>query len=352
MVEATVCEACGTEIGPGLLACPGCHRLAHADRLKGLAAAAEQAEREGDPRAAMVAWREALELLPPGTRQHALILARVGELGREADRGPHEPTRAPATKAAGGEGEGAPAGWAGKSGLAGLGAFGLLLWKFKFAALLFATKAKFLLLGLTKASTFLSMLVTFGVYWKLFGWPFGLGLVLSIYVHEMGHVYMLTRYGIRAGAPMFIPGFGALVRLYQDVGDVRQDARVGLAGPVWGLGAALACYAGSVALGSPVLAAVAKMGAFINLFNLIPVWQLDGGRAFRSLTRSQRWLAAAAVATAWALTEEGLLLLLVLGSAFRALSEPGAKGSDRGALAEYVVLVAAFAALIMIPVDL
>ena len=80
---------------------------------------------------------------------------------------------------------------------------------------------------------------------------------------------------------MFIPGIGALIRMKQAVADVRQDARVGLAGPVWGTFAALGCYGGSIALESPALAAIAKMGAFINLFNLIPIWQLDGGRAFR-----------------------------------------------------------------------
>ena len=75
---------------------------------------------------------------------------------------------------------------------------GLLVWKFKFIALLALTKAKFLLLGLTKASTFLSMFLAMGVYWTAYGWKFALGLVVSIYIHEMGHVAALHRYGFRA----------------------------------------------------------------------------------------------------------------------------------------------------------
>ena len=76
----------------------------------------------------------------------------------------------------------------------------LVLWKLKFLAVVLLTKGKILLLGLTKASTFLSMFVSVGVYWTVFGGWFALGLVLSIYVHEMGHVVALMRYGIHAGA--------------------------------------------------------------------------------------------------------------------------------------------------------
>src|SRR4029079_13484890 len=87
--------------------------------------------------------------------------------------------------------------------------------------------------------TVLSMLLSLGVYWTAWGWKFALGIVLSIYVHEMGHVIVLGRYGFRATAPMFIPGLGALVRLRQHVVNPREDAEIGLAGPIYGLGAAL-----------------------------------------------------------------------------------------------------------------
>src|SRR6266700_3685180 len=84
-------------------------------------------------------------------------------------------------------------------------------------ALVLIGKIKFLLLGLTKASTFISMFAFFGVYWSIYGWPLALGLVVSIYVHEMGHVAMLRKLGIESGAPLFIPGMGALVMLKQRV---------------------------------------------------------------------------------------------------------------------------------------
>src|ERR1051326_5804830 len=103
--------------------------------------------------------------------------------------------------------------WGGR--FAKIGAGGVAAWKFKTILLLGLTKGKLLLLGLTKMSTLLSMLAMFGTYWFAYGWPFAAGLVLSIYVHEMGHVIALRRYNIAATAPMFIPFFGAFVRMKQ-----------------------------------------------------------------------------------------------------------------------------------------
>ena len=82
-------------------------------------------------------------------------------------------------------------------------------------------------------------MLSLGVYWTAWGWQFALGIILSIYVHEMGHVFALHRYGFKAAAPMFVPGVGALVRLQQPVTNTREDADIGLAGPIYGLGAAL-----------------------------------------------------------------------------------------------------------------
>jgi Zn-dependent protease len=230
-----------------------------------------------------------------------------------------------------------------------LGGLLLVLWKAKFLVLLVVTKAKFLLLGLTKMGTLLSMLAAAGVYWSLWGWKFALGIVGSIYVHEMGHVAALRRYGIKASAPMFLPGIGAVIRLRQHPATPGEDARVGLAGPMWGLGAALAAYGIYLATGSTVWGAIAHFGAWVNLFNLLPFWQLDGGRGFRALTRPHRWLAAAAIAAAWFVTSQGLFLLLLVAAVAQAFARPAAK-PDRDALWLYVFLLAAFTYLIAVPV--
>lgn len=214
---------------------------------------------------------------------------------------------------------------------------------------LLLSKGKLLLVGLTKWKTLLSMLAFIGVYIQIWGWKFALGFVLGIYVHEMGHVAALHRYGIAATAPMFIPGLGAFVRLKQHFTDVRQDARVGLAGPIWGLAAGLVAYGVGLATDSQIWFAIAQATAFINLFNLVPFWQLDGGRGFHALTRPQRWIAALVIGGAWMFTHQGLLLLvliLAIVQAFRAAPDR----PDNGALAIYVGLVVVLTWLMAIPV--
>jgi Zn-dependent protease len=213
------------------------------------------------------------------------------------------------------------------------------------------TKGKILLLGLTKGSTFFSMLLSLSVYWTAFGWKWALGVVASIYVHEMGHVAMLRRFGIPASAPMFIPGFGAMIRSRYYPKDVVADARVGLAGPMWGLAAALACLVIYVWTELPAWGALAHVGAWINLFNLLPVWQLDGAHGFRALTRPQRWVAVVVIAAAWALSREGLLVLLLIGAVWAAWGGRPAERGDARALVEYAGLVIVLSAFTGIPIS-
>jgi Zn-dependent protease len=342
-VTVAQCAGCGTELAPELLACPVCHRLVHSGRLKELAAQATAAADRGDLRQATQGWRSALELLPAGSSQHAQVLATVERLSRRLDEAPG-PARPP-----GGPSRPTPHTRRGPVAAA-LVALGLLLVKFKFVLVLLVTKGKLLLLGLTKSSTLISMLLSFGVYWTAWGWKFAAGLVLSIYVHEMGHVVALAHFGIKASAPMFIPGLGAVVRLKQYPASPREDARVGLAGPVWGLGAAAATYLLHLATGNAALAAIAQVGAWINLFNLLPVWQLDGGRGFRAMGRHARLLCAGVILLMWVVSKEGLLLLILIMAGIRAFAGPFPGETDRRSVVEYVGLVVLLSLMTMIPV--
>ncbi len=322
-----LCDHCGIALSPRLLTCPGCHRLLHADALKRLAHDAQAAEGRGALGDALQSWRSALELLPPESTQHAQVTATVQALSARVDATGVADARVDAGQKATGS----------KRGIAGVLAA---------AAIFLATKGKVLLLGLTKTSTVFSMLLSLGVYWQLWGWQLAVGVVLSIYVHEMGHVVALRRFGIAASAPMFLPGFGAVVRAKQAPVDAREDARIGLAGPIWGTGAAMATLGLGLATGWQILGAIAHIAAWINLFNLLPVWSLDGARGFRALSRVQRWLAVAALAGAWALTHDGLVILLLLVAGWRAFApDAPARGDARAAL-EYCGLVVLLSVLV------
>ena len=320
------CAGCGQLFPRSALSCPGCHQLVHADELKALQDQAQRRAAAGDRETALNTWREALELLPPSSRQAQLIRLKIEELTAAVGK--------PAPKAS------APTGK-----LAGLGALGLLLWKLKSVLLVLLTKGKLVLMGFTKMGTLLSMLASVGVYWTIWGWRFALGFVLSIYLHEMGHVFALRKLGIAATAPMFVPGLGAFIRAKQYPATPAEDAEVGLAGPIWGLGAAAICYAIGQLWDAPLFAALAQFGAWVNLFNLLPVWQLDGGRGLRALDRKQRWLCAALVGVVLLGTGQQLLWLILFAIVGRAWFEKPPEQGNQRVLFTYVALVAVLAFL-------
>jgi Zn-dependent protease len=319
----THCARCATELPPDALACPACASLIHADTLQQLAAEADVATRAGDLVSARNHWATALRLLPAHSQQHAVIRERLADLTRSIDGAAAGPAPAAAPDRR----------WWRR------GAPGLVT-----VALVLISKLKFLLLGLTKASTFISMFAFFGVYWSIYGWPLALGLVLSIYIHEMGHVAMLRKLGIEAGAPMFIPGVGAFVMLKQHIGDPLTDAKVGLAGPVWGLGAALTAFGIYAVTGARIWLAIAQLTGFLNLFNLIPVWQLDGSRGLHVLARWERWTLVGAIALALMLTEQRLLFIVGGVAVWRSLQREAGPGDTR-VLATFVGLVIALSLL-------
>jgi len=163
-------------------------------------------------------------------------------------------------------------------------------------------------------------------------------------------VAWLARYGIKASAPMFIPGLGAMVRMKQYPQTPGIDARVGLAGPMWGLGAVVIAWLIYLATGADIWGAIAKVAAWVNLFNLLPFGPLDGGRGFHALTKQERLLAAAAIGAIWFVTAEPLLILLLLVAIFQVFTKPAEK-PDTLVLVWYVGLVAALTAFSMLAID-
>jgi Zn-dependent protease len=353
------CRHCGTELGT-VLECPVCHRLVHAEELKQHAADATAATQAGDARGALAAWRTALELLPPETRQYETIARRVRALSEQVAQQPaqHAPTSHDSDRGAARprrrvklDGAAVEESSAGRKGgiLAAVAGVGFLLWKLKFAVAFLFTKGKLLLLGLSKAGTVSTMMLSLGVYWAAWGWVFAAGIVASIYVHEMGHVAALRRFGTKASAPMFIPGVGALIRLKQYPASPAEDARVGLAGPIWGLVAAAVCYAVGYAAGWGSWLAIGTVAAWINLFNLLPIWQLDGARGFTALSRGQRWIVLLTIAVMWAVTREGLLVLIAIAALFQTIAATPAEKPDTEITLWFVALVVALSGLAALP---
>jgi Zn-dependent protease len=189
----------------------------------------------------------------------------------------------------------------------GVAAVGLLLAKL-------GTKAKLLLVALPKLkllSTSGSMLVSIVAYQLIFGWAFAVGFVLLLLLHEMGHVIQLRREGVQASAPMFIPFLGAVISAKSLGEDAAAEARVGLAGPILGSIATLVPLGIWLATGADFWRALAFIGFFINLFNLLPVLPLDGGRAMAAVSPGV-WVAGFAGLLGLAVLFPNPILILVI----------------------------------------
>jgi Zn-dependent protease len=186
-------------------------------------------------------------------------------------------------------------------------AAGLLVFKF-------GAKLKGLALLLPKLKLFTtsaSMLVSIGAYSLIWGWKFALGFVLLLLVHEYGHVLQLRREGIPASAPLFIPFLGAVVGMKRLPDDAAAEARVGLAGPVLGSIGCLIPLGLWLATGDDFWQALAFTGFFLNLFNMLPVLPLDGGRAMAALS-PWMWVVGFAMLVAVAVVFPNPIILIIV----------------------------------------
>lgn len=181
---------------------------------------------------------------------------------------------------------------------------GVLLAKFKG---LLIPALKFLPVLLKTGGT---MFLSIGLYAMKWGWWYALGFVLLIFVHECGHLVAARRVGLKVGAPVFIPFFGAIIALKEAPRNAWIEAQVGIGGPLLGTAGAAVCYALYLILGEPLFAALAFSGFFLNLFNLAPVGFLDGGRVVTVLS-PWLWVVGMAIVVALLVSHFNFILLLI-----------------------------------------
>jgi Zn-dependent protease len=173
-------------------------------------------------------------------------------------------------------------------------------------------KAILLLLGNVKIfATAGTMVVSVLAYGTIWGIPFATGFVVLLLVHELGHVIALRREGIKASAPLFIPFLGALISAKSLGENALAEARVGLAGPILGSIGSACCILVYHATGSDMWRALAFTGFFLNLFNLLPVVPLDGGRAMAAMA-PWMWFAGFVGLVALAIVFPNPIILIIV----------------------------------------
>lgn len=180
----------------------------------------------------------------------------------------------------------------------------------------FFAKLKFLLLPALKffplvLKTGGTMLLSIWAYGMMWGWTFAVGFVLLIFVHECGHLVLARIFGLKVGAPMFIPFMGAVIALKEAPKDAWMEAWVGIGGPLFGAAGAAVCEGIYLATGNQLFRALAYTGFFLNLFNLAPIGFLDGGRIVTALS-PWLWLVGAVIMAGLMVMHPNFLIGLIL----------------------------------------
>jgi Zn-dependent protease len=198
------------------------------------------------------------------------------------------------------------------------------------AILAFLTKVKSIILLLPKLKLLVTagtMAVSIAAYATIWGASFALGFVVLLLVHEMGHVIALRREGIKASAPMFIPFLGAVISARSLGDNAAAEARVGLAGPLLGTLGSAVCLVIWHATGHDYWRALAFTGFFLNLFNLLPVVPLDGGRAMAAMAPWMWFVGLIAMAVLAFVFPNPIIFIIVVLAAFETYRRWKLRGS-------------------------
>jgi Zn-dependent protease len=245
------CPQCGAAVAPGEPVCRQCGALVHRARLEQLSAEALRLE-QVNPGLALDMWMQCLRLLPPDSRQYQMIAERIHAL---------QAMLAPRQQRVGGQGQPLdylPADSASTSPPE------------PWESILLKTGG--------------SMAVSMWLFARQESWPFAVGFVLLIFVHEMGHVIANWYLGIKQSAPIFLGFLGAVIFLREPPRNARDEAICGISGPVAGTIGALACYAWYAQTHNPLALELSRWAFFLNAFNLLPLPPLDGGRTAAAIT--------------------------------------------------------------------
>ena len=158
---------------------------------------------------------------------------------------------------------------------------------------------------------FFTMLASMWAYALLYGWKFAVGFVVLIGIHEIGHVVVLRARGIEAGLPVFLPFLGAFVAMKESPRTAYDEALSGIAGPVFGVLASFGALGLGEVYGSELLRVLGYTGMFMNLFNLLPIIPLDGGRTAAALS-PKLWFVGLGLLLAYEIWRPSHIIPLVL----------------------------------------
>ncbi len=142
-----------------------------------------------------------------------------------------------------------------------------------------------LLKGL-KAGKVIFAVASLAAYSYLFTWQFAVLILFMLFVHESGHIWAMKKCGMKTKGIYFIPFLGAAAVTDEEFKSRNDESFIAIMGPIWGLALSLIALVVYDMTNNPFFAATASWFAMINLFNLIPINPLDGGRIAKSIAFS------------------------------------------------------------------
>ncbi|PGP14674.1 hypothetical protein COA01_30440 [Bacillus cereus] len=165
---------------------------------------------------------------------------------------------------------------------------------------------------IAKLPTVLSMGVMLWFYMEKYGWKLGALLVFFLAIHEYGHLWAARKLGLRTTNAIFIPFVGALIAMKDLPKKAKDEAYVGYMGPVFGtLGVLFTAVPMYFITHDTFWAAAILMGFMLNLFNLIPISPLDGGRVMAAVS-VKVWIVGFFMIVAAAIWLKTFVLFLIM----------------------------------------
>lgn len=134
------------------------------------------------------------------------------------------------------------------------------------------------------------------IWWVTGSWIMAVAVIFGLFVHEYGHVLAMNRMGMGPARIFIIPFLGGLAQGQREPKSEWHGVLVSLAGPAFGLLAAIPFFALWLVLGGPAWLLGAAVIAAINLVNLAPAPPLDGSKAIGPvLAKIHPWVERAAM---------------------------------------------------------
>ena len=117
------------------------------------------------------------------------------------------------------------------------------------------------------------------IWWVSGSWVVAVAAIWGLFVHEYGHVLAMNRLGMGPAKIYIIPFLGGLAKGQRLPKSEWDGVLVSLAGPAFGLLAAIPFFVGFIATNRAEWLLGAAVIALINLVNLAPAPPLDGSKA-------------------------------------------------------------------------